>query len=111
MHFFNQAPTDWFPKHQNQFESATYGSEFMTARQAIEQIIDLCYTLRMLGVSIIGPSWLFGDNKLVLTSSTIPILALINDGMRCHITRSEKLLQLILCFLNTSLQIKTQLIL
>ena len=44
----------------------------MAARQAVEQIIDLRYTLRILGVPIKGPSWLFGDNKAVVTSSTIP---------------------------------------
>ena len=44
----------------------------MAARQAVEQIIDLCYTLRMLGVPIDGPSWLFGDNKSVVTSAMIP---------------------------------------
>ena len=44
----------------------------MAARQAVEQIIDLRYTLRMLGVPIEGPSWLFSDNKAVVTSSTIP---------------------------------------
>ena len=53
-------------------ETATYGSEFMVARQATEQIIDLRYTLRMLGVPLLGPSWMFGDNKSVVTSSTIP---------------------------------------
>ena len=44
----------------------------MAARQAVEQIIDLRYTLRMLGVPIEGPSWFFGDNKAVVTSSMIP---------------------------------------
>ena len=34
--------------------------------------MDLRYTLRMLGVPIDGPAWLFGDNKSVVTSSTIP---------------------------------------
>ena len=72
LRFFNQTPMDWFPKHQNQVKSATYGSEFMVAHQAVEQIIDLHYTLHMLGVPIDGPCWLFGDIKLVVTSSTIP---------------------------------------
>ena len=48
LHFLNQIPIDHFSKCQNQVKSATYGSEFMAARQAIEQIIDLRYTLRML---------------------------------------------------------------
>ena len=72
LHFLNQTPADWFSKRQNQVETATYGSEFMAARQAVEQIIDLRYTLRMLGVPIDGPTWLFGDNKSVVTSSTMP---------------------------------------
>ena len=44
----------------------------MAARQAVEQIIDLCYTLHMFGVPLDGASWLFGDNKSVVMSSTIP---------------------------------------
>ena len=72
LHFLNQTPIDHFSKCQNQVKLATYGSEFMAARQAVEQIIDLRYTLRMLGVLIDGPSSLFGDNKSVVTSSTIP---------------------------------------
>ena len=72
LHFFNQTSIDSFSKQQNQVESATYGSEFMAAWQAVKQIIDLRYTLRMVGVPIEGPSWLFGDNKAVVTSSTIP---------------------------------------
>jgi hypothetical protein len=51
---------------------ATYGSEFVAAKQATEQIIDLCYTLRSMGVPIEAATWLLGDNKSVVTSSTIP---------------------------------------
>ena len=72
LHSLNQTPIDAFSKQQNQVESATYGSEFIPTHQAIEQIIDLCYTLHMLGVPLEGPSWLFGDNKAVVMSLTIP---------------------------------------
>ncbi len=72
LHLLNQTPIDWFSKRQDQVETATYGSEFMAARQAVEQIIDLRYTLRSFGVPLDGPAWLFGDNKSVVTSSTIP---------------------------------------
>jgi hypothetical protein len=76
LHFVNQTPIIWFAKRQNTVETATYGSEFMASRQATEQIIDLRYTLRMFGVPLDGPSWLFGDNQSVITSSTIPHSAL-----------------------------------
>jgi hypothetical protein len=72
LHFINQTPIQWFAKKQNTVETATYGSEFMVARQATEQIMDLRYTLRMMGIPIDGKSWLFGDNQSVITSSTIP---------------------------------------
>ena len=72
LHVLNQTPIDWFTKRQKQVKTATYGSEFMAARQAIEQIMDFRYTLRMFGVPLDGPSWLFSDNHSVVTSSTLP---------------------------------------
>jgi hypothetical protein len=68
----NQTPIQWFCKKKNVVETATYGSEFMVARQATEQIMDLRYTLRMMGIPIDGPAWLFGDNQSVIISSNIP---------------------------------------
>jgi hypothetical protein len=72
IHFVNQTPVISFCKKQKTVETATYGSEFMVARQAAQQIIDLRYTLRMMGIPLDGPSWMFGDNASVITSSTIP---------------------------------------
>ena len=72
IHMVNQTPIDWFSKRQAQVETATYGSEFVAARIATEQNIDLRYTLRMMGVPINGPSWMFGDNQSVITNSTLP---------------------------------------
>ena len=59
LHFLNQTPIDAFSELQDQVESATYGSELMAVHQAVEQIIDLWYTLRMYGVPLDGASWLF----------------------------------------------------
>ena len=72
LHFVNQTPIASFCKKQKTVETATYGSEFMVARHACEQIMDLRYTLRMMGIPIDGPAWAFGDNASVITSSTIP---------------------------------------
>jgi predicted DNA binding CopG/RHH family protein len=72
LHLLNQTLIHWFSKKQNTVEKATYGSEFVAAKQATEQIMDLRYTLRMLGVPIDGPAWMFGDNQSVVTSATIP---------------------------------------
>ena len=68
----NGTPIDWYSKCQATVETATYGSEFVAAHIATDQIIDLRITLRYLGVPVEGSSILFGDNKSVVTSSTIP---------------------------------------
>ena len=53
-------------------ETATYGSEFVAAKTATEQIMDLRDMLRYLSVPIMTKPCMFGDNKSVVTSSTIP---------------------------------------
>ena len=72
LHFCNQTPTDWYSKKQATVETATYGSEFVAAKAATEQIMDIRYTLRYLGVPIRSKSYMFGDNRSVVTSATLP---------------------------------------
>ena len=76
LHFLNGTPIDWYTKRQATVETATYGSEFVSARITTEQIIDLRISLRYLGVPVMDKSFMFGDNKSVVTSSTIPSSAL-----------------------------------
>jgi hypothetical protein len=73
LHFVNQTPIDWYSKKQASTLSATYGTEFVAGGTAMNQIEDLRLTLRYLGVPIAGPSYLFGDNQSVITSSTLPL--------------------------------------
>ena len=72
LHFLNQTPIDAYTKRQSTVETATYGSEFVAARTAVDQIIDIRTTLRYLGVPIRDKSYMFGDNRSVVSSSTIP---------------------------------------
>ena len=72
LHLINGTPIDWYSKRQDTVETATYGSDFVAARIASEQIIDLRTTLQYLGVPIKGKEYMFGDNQSVITSSTLP---------------------------------------
>ena len=72
IHLANATPIEWYSKRQSTVMTATFGSEFVAAKTATEQIIDLRYTLRMLGVPVQGPVVMFGDNKSVVTNSTLP---------------------------------------
>jgi hypothetical protein len=80
IHLLNATPIEWYSKWQNTVESATYGSEFVAARIATEQIMDLRYSLRMMGVPLDGEAWMFGDNLSVIVSSNIPTSSL----KKCH---------------------------
>ena len=59
----------FFSLVQSTVETATFGSEFVAARIATDQIIDLRYTLMYLGVPVRS---MFGDNKSVVDSASIP---------------------------------------
>ena len=52
--FSTRQPLNGSLNAQNQVESANYGSEFMVACQSVEQNIDLCCTLHMLGIPTDG---------------------------------------------------------
>jgi hypothetical protein len=72
LHFLNQTLMDWYSKKQATVETATFGSEFITARTTINQIVDLRTTLRYLGIPIREKSYVFGDNKTVIDASSTP---------------------------------------
>ena len=70
--FLNQTPVDWYSKKQSTVATATFGSEFVAAKTAVERSQDLKYTLRMFGIPVDYVTYMFGDNSAVVTQSTIP---------------------------------------
>ena len=72
LHFVNKTPVDWYSKKQATVETATYGSEFVAAKTATEQIMDIRQTMRYLDAPVTTKSFLFGDNRSVVTSATLP---------------------------------------
>jgi hypothetical protein len=65
LHLVNQTPFDWFSKKQPTVET-------VAARTATKQIMANRAAFRYLGVSIEGPTFLFGDNRSVIDSNTVP---------------------------------------
>ena len=72
LHFLNKTPIDWYSKLQATVETATFGSEYVAARTCTEQVLNLRATLRYLGVSVEGPSYMFGDNESVVNTAATP---------------------------------------
>jgi hypothetical protein len=72
LHLINQTPFDWYTKRQSTVETSTFGSEFVAARIAVDQIIENRTALRYLGVPIKGKTILLGDNESVVKNATVP---------------------------------------
>ena len=72
LHMLNNTPIEWYSKMQDTVETATYGSEFVAARIATDQIVDIRDSLAALGVRLDDSAWMLGDSKSVVTSATIP---------------------------------------
>ena len=76
LQMINANPVHWYCNRQLTGETATCGSEFVAARTAVDQIINLCFTLMYLGVPINPKSYMFGDNMTVVSKASIPISTL-----------------------------------
>ena len=70
LHIVNKTPVDWYSIKVT-VETATYGSEFVAAKTPTEQIMYIWQSLRYLGVPITTKSFLFSDNRYVVTSATL----------------------------------------
>ena len=78
----NNTPIRWISKRQKTVESSTYGSELVAAQIATELILELRYTLRMLGVPLDGPALMLGDNMSVVLNTTVPSSVLRKKHLR-----------------------------
>ena len=70
--FLNQAPVYWYSKKQGCIETGTFGAEFMAMKTCCEYVRGLRYKLRMFGIPVLQPAFIYGDNQAVLKNTTIP---------------------------------------
>ena len=70
--YLNCALVYWWSKKQTSVESSSFGSEFVAMKQCCEYIRGLRYKLRMMGIPVEGPTYIYGDNQSVLANTTIP---------------------------------------
>jgi hypothetical protein len=70
--YLNSAPITWFSKKQTSVETSSFGSEFVAMKHGTEYVRGLRYKLRMMGIPVSGPTYIYGDNQSVLFNTTIP---------------------------------------
>ena len=70
--WLNSSLIHWWSKKQNSVESSSFGSEFTAMKQCCEYLKGLRYKLRMMGIPVLGPAYISGDNQSVLANTTNP---------------------------------------
>jgi hypothetical protein len=70
--FLNMAPILWLSRKQATIETSVFGAEFVAMKQGMETMRGLRYKLRMMGVPLSGPSYLYGDNMSVIHNTQRP---------------------------------------
>ena len=67
--YLNTAPICWYSKKQTTVETSSFGSKFVAMKQCTEYRRGLRYRMRMMGIPVLGPTYIYGDNQV---SYTIP---------------------------------------
>jgi hypothetical protein len=70
--YLNMAPIVWFSKRQPTVESSVFGADFFAMKNGIKNTRGLRYKLRMMGVTIDGPTDVYGDNMSVMHNTQRP---------------------------------------
>ena len=70
--YLNMAMIQWHSKRQPTLESSVFGAEFVALKNGIETLRGIRYKLRMMGVDIDGPSYVYGDNMSVIYNTSKP---------------------------------------
>ena len=70
--FLNMAPIAWLSKKQATIETSVFGAEFVAMKLGVEHIRALRYKLRMMGVPLTGPAYVYGDNMSVIHNTQRP---------------------------------------
>ena len=68
----NNEPIYWYSKKQTACEKSSFGSEFLALKSCCEYLKGLRVKLRQMGIPVVNPCFVYGDNQSVLWNSTIP---------------------------------------
>ena len=87
--FLNGAPIYWNSKKQTSCETSYFGSEFSAMKQVTEYVKGFRYKLRMMGIPVEDPTFIFGDNQSVLANTTMTEYMLKNktQNIEYHFVR------------------------
>jgi hypothetical protein len=87
--YLQNTPILWHSRRRNTIETSTFGSEFVALHCARDLTVALRYKLRMFGIPINGPAFVYCDNQGVVKNVTIPesVLSKKHNTINYHAVR------------------------
>ena len=70
--FLNSALITSLSRRQPTIETSVFGAEFVALKNGIETLRGLRYKLRMMGIPLESPNYIFGDNMSVIKNTQTP---------------------------------------
>ena len=70
--YLNMAPILWYSKKQGTIETSVFGAEFVAMKVATEVARGMRYKLRMMGIPVHEPTFMYGDNMSVIKNTQRP---------------------------------------
>ena len=81
----NMAMIQWHSKKQAIVEGAAFDAEFVAMKKGVEELRGIRYKLRMMGVGVDGPTYVYSDNMSVIHNTSTPESALKkNSNSICY---------------------------
>ena len=76
----------WFSKKQSKVETSFFSADFVAMKQGIDALQGLRYKLRIMGIPISSPSYIYGNNMSVVYNTSRPELVLRkkSNWVCCH---------------------------
>ena len=68
--FLNTALIDWLSKKQVTIEGSVLGAEIVAIKTGVEALRVIRYKLRIMGVPLTGPTYIYGDNMSVIYNTS-----------------------------------------
>jgi len=68
--FCKLSPIIWISKKQATIKTLVFGAEFVAMKHGIKMLRGLRYKVRMMGIPLTGPSYIYGDNTSQVTNSS-----------------------------------------
>ena len=70
--FLNTALINWLSKKQATIDGSVFGAEFVAMKTGVEALRGIRYKLRMMGVPLTGPTYVYGDNMSIIYNTSRP---------------------------------------